>query len=125
MLTCVAVKNEGIDEIVSAIEQAKVGKIRAELQDLLKPIMAEANGATIGQAQALLIAEGDEPTATACGVKPINHRAQIYGFRRSYVNTLVEQVVEQSTNSRGFPIRSANFYCIQSGARSSLLASAT
>jgi ferrous iron transport protein B len=103
VLTCIAVKNEGIDDIVSAIEQARIGKVRAELQDLLKPVMAEsqANGAAIDQAQALLIAEGDEPTATACGVKPINHRAQIYGFRRSYVNAVVEQVVEQSTNSRG------------------------
>jgi ferrous iron transport protein B len=114
VLTCVAVKDEGIDAIRNSVDKARVGKVRQELLELIEPILAQAAAhATddtnhrqetdkIDQARAVLIAEGDEATATACGVSPGGHRAAMYAYRRKFVNDLVETAVTQSLGSRSF-----------------------
>ena len=103
VLTCVAVKDEGIEEIKAAVTKARPGKIRPELLELIEPIMSQSTATVeITQAMAVLIAEGDEPTATACGVTALSHRAEIYGFRRTFVNDLVEVAVVQSGSKRSF-----------------------
>lgn len=103
VLTCVAVKDEGIDEIKAAVAKARQGKIRPELLELIEPIVSQSTPTVeITQAMAVLIVEGDEPTATACGVTVTSHRAEIYSFRRQFVNDLVEVAVVQSGSTRSF-----------------------
>lgn len=68
VLTCVAVKDEGIEEIKAAVAKARPGKIRPELLELIEPILNQSTSAKeITQAMAVLIVEGDEPTATPSG----------------------------------------------------------
>jgi|JI7StandDraft_1071085.scaffolds.fasta_scaffold22044_2 ferrous iron transport protein B len=103
VLTCVAVKDEGIEEIKAAVAKARPGKIRPELLELIEPILNQSTSAKeISQAMAVLIVEGDEPTATACGITSPSHRAEIYSFRRKFVNDLVEASVVQSGSKRSF-----------------------
>ncbi len=106
VLTCVAVKDEGIEEIKAAVSKARPGKIRPELLELIEPILNQSNNldkvGEITQAMAVLIVEGDQPTATACGVTIPSHRAEIYSFRRKFVNDLVEASVVQSGSKRSF-----------------------
>lgn len=109
VLTCVAVKDEGIEEIKAAVAKARPGKIRPELLELIEPIITQSNNpdkmgelGEITQAMAVLIVEGDQPTATACGVTVPSHRAEIYSFRRKFVNDLVEASVVQSGSKRSF-----------------------
>ncbi len=103
VLTCVAVKDEGIEEIKAAVAKARPGKIRPELLELIEPIINQTNNlGKITQAMAVLIVEGDEPTATACGVTVPSHRSEIYSFRRKFVNDLVEASVVQSGSKRSF-----------------------
>ncbi len=103
VLTCVAVKDEGIEEIKTAVAKARPGKIRPELLELIEPILNQSTSAKeITQAMAVLIVEGDQPTATACGITSPSHRAEIYSFRRKFVNDLVEASVVQSGSKRSF-----------------------
>jgi Fe2+ transport system protein B len=70
---------------------------------LIEPILNQSTSAKeISQAMAVLIVEGDEPTATACGITSPSHRAEIYSFRRKFVNDLVEASVVQSGSKRSF-----------------------
>jgi hypothetical protein len=52
------------------VAKARPGKIRPELLELIEPIHQPIYImlGEISQAMAVLIVEGDEPTATACGV---------------------------------------------------------
>ena len=121
VMTCVAVKGDGIEEIKNSLDDARVGKIRPELLEIIGPLITPSNTATViaddsivgrtplqvvSQAQALLIAEGDKLTAEQCGLAPLDHRAAIYGYRRTYVNELVGKVVQEAgpgkTVSRAF-----------------------
>src|SRR5262249_48906614 len=65
------------------------------------PIMAQK----IDQANALLIAEGDAPSAEQFDLQPLNHRAAIYGSRRVRVNQLVEMCVQQDSKHMGFSVK--------------------
>jgi ferrous iron transport protein B len=106
VMTCIAVKGEGIEEIKNSLGEARVGKIRQELLDLLKPLMAHEIepdcGARVSQAQALLIAEGDKLTAEQCGLEPLGQRAAIYGYRRTYVNEVVARIVQETSQGKTF-----------------------
>lgn len=101
VLTCVAVQNKGVQEIKEAVETARVGKVSPEVLSLLEPIMkVPSPQGTISQAEALLIAEGDSPTVEYHQSKAPAQRAQIYGFRRQFVNDLVATaVVKTKSNS--------------------------
>jgi ferrous iron transport protein B len=107
VMTCVAVKGEGIEEIKNRLAEARVGTTRQELLDLLEPLMApgRASGAGVGpisQGHALLIAEGDALTAEHCGLEALGHRGAIYGYRRTYVNELVSKIVQESSQGKTF-----------------------
>jgi ferrous iron transport protein B len=105
VISCVAVRKEGIDEIKNSIESAQIGNITPELDDLLKPLIDRG----IDQAHALLIVEGDEPTATICGVSPGKDRAAIYGSRRIRTNEIVEQCVGVPSRGVGFSVKLGRF----------------
>lgn len=103
--SCVAVRNEGIDEIRNNLYTAQVGNVTEAVSELLAPLLAEG----IDQAHALLIAEGDEPTATKCGVAQGTDRAGIYGSRRIRTNEIVEQCVGVPQRAVGFSVKLGRF----------------
>lgn len=101
VLTCVAVRNEGVQEIGKSLHLAKVGKIGDETVEFLQPLIEN----NIKHAHAMLIAEGDEASATEHGTEPLPHRTSIYGSRRMRVNSIIEQCVvfegrEQTTSAK-------------------------
>ena len=105
VLKCVAVRKEGIDEIRENIDNACVGKISEDVLLAIQPLLDKG----IDQAYALLIAEGDELSATKCGVPPLTDRAAIYGTRRLLANEYVEQCVVQEQKSVNFSIKLGRF----------------
>ena len=105
VISCVAVKKEGIDEIRNSFDSAQIGNITPELTTLLAPLIDKG----IDQAHALLIAEGDEPTATKCGVSVGTDRAAIYGSRRVRTNEIVDQCVGVPSRGVGFSVKLGRF----------------
>jgi ferrous iron transport protein B len=105
VVTCVAVRKEGIDNIRNNVQMAKPGKVSAEVELLLQPLLEK----NIDQASALLIAEGDEPSATKYGVQPEQYRAAIYGSRRLLVNQIVEQCITQDVKQLSTSIKVGRF----------------
>lgn len=97
--TCVAVKRQGLDDI--RIENAMPGKTDPEILSIIAPLLQ----AGIDQPNALLIAEGDETSASKLGTKPLNYRATIYSARRKRVNEIVEQCVQQDAKAQSFSIK--------------------
>jgi ferrous iron transport protein B len=105
VISCVAVKKEGIGDIKNSLPSAQVGNITPELTGLLKPLLDQK----IDQAHALLILEGDEPTATKCGVSIGSDRAAIYGSRRVRTNEIVDQCVGVPSRAVGFSVKLGRF----------------
>jgi ferrous iron transport protein B len=105
VVTCVAVRKEGIDNIRNNVQLAKPGKVSAEVALLLQPLLEK----NIDQASALLIAEGDEPSATKYGVQPEQYRAAIYGSRRLLVNEISEQCITQDAKQLSASIKLGRF----------------
>lgn len=105
VLKCVAVRKEGIDEIRENIDKATMGNISEEVIRVIQPLLDKG----IDQAHALLIAEGDELSATKCGVQPLPDRAAIYGSRRLLANEYVQQCVRQEEKSVNFSVKLGRF----------------
>jgi ferrous iron transport protein B len=105
VLSTVAVRREGIDEIIASIDQAEYGNISSEMAGLLAPLLDK----NIDQGHALLILEGDEPSATKFGQAIGLERAPIYTSRRLAVNKLVEQCIEQPARSASFSVKLGRF----------------
>ncbi|MGH9548175.1 MAG: FeoB small GTPase domain-containing protein, partial [Terriglobales bacterium] len=101
VLTCVAVRKEGIADILEHLPRAALGSCSEELQKILKPLLDKG----IERSHAILIAEGDELSATIHGVEPLCHRAEIYKTRRKRVNELVQQCVKQDVKGLSFGVR--------------------
>ncbi|HEY9868757.1 MAG TPA: ferrous iron transporter B [Candidatus Obscuribacterales bacterium] len=101
VIRCVAVRNEGIADIRRDLPLARPGRVSDELRELLAPF--EQQG--IPQAYALLILEGDEPSATAYDTAAEQRRAELYRLRRQAVNTIVSRVVTHRGRSEGLAIR--------------------
>ncbi|HEY9682753.1 MAG TPA: ferrous iron transporter B [Oculatellaceae cyanobacterium] len=105
VISCVAVRKEGIDEIRRSINSAEPGNVSDELRQILAPLLEQG----IDQAHALLIAEGDEPTATVCNVKPGSDRSAIYGSRRVLTNDIFEQCVSVPSKAVNFSVKLGRF----------------
>ena len=117
VLTCVAVKKEGISGIVANLPQARRGKSDATLATLLSPLEEQ----NIPRAHALLILEGDSQSADAhaqtlatvraeqslkgtselqSGETNKNHRQDIYKRRRQRVNEISETCVKSLSKKK-------------------------
>lgn len=101
VLTCVAVRNDGVEQIGQSIHLAVSGSISEETREILRPLLENK----VSHAHAMLIAEGDETSATECGIATLPHRTSIYGSRRLQVNNIIEQCVvfggkEQTTSAK-------------------------
>jgi ferrous iron transport protein B len=117
VITCVAVKKEGISNIVANLPQARRGKSDATLATLLSPLEEQ----NIPRAHALLILEGDSQSADAhaqtlaavraeqslkgtselqSGETNKNHRQDIYKRRRQRVNEISETCVKSLSKKK-------------------------
>jgi len=93
-----AVKNQGIQEVYSALALARPGKehpeVEAEVHRLLDRIDSHP--------EALMVLEGDPVVAARHDVEPESQRERIYLLRRQRVNELVARTVNRPESSTRF-----------------------
>lgn len=89
----VAIKNEGTEELLNRVKDAKEGHVSKLVLQQIRGLLE----AGIPQNSSLLIAEGDQPSAEEHGKEPASasERAELYRERRQRVNELVNNVVTQ------------------------------
>ena len=91
VIETVAVKGEGIAEVVAAIPRARTGHADVELE----PSLAEVAARVGDRADALMVLEGDEVVSGRLGVEPGTERDAIYVRRRHRVNDIAGHVVSE------------------------------
>ncbi|MEW6723928.1 MAG: ferrous iron transport protein B [Bacillota bacterium] len=96
----VAVRGEGLDQLKAAIEQARTAN------SLLPPeLQAEVNRRSEqhrDRAEALLSLEDDAAALARTGTAPSHRREEIYQARRTAVDRLVKQVVQETSEQASF-----------------------
>lgn len=104
VVATVATSGVGIESVKNKVAEARCGnsclkgeQINAELERLRASVPR--------QAEALLLAEGDEATAEAMGMAALGLRDDIYSFRRSYINSIVEHYVTRTNQKSRFARR--------------------
>jgi len=105
VLKCVAVKNEGIDDIRNELEHARIGNLDDHFTQCLQPMLDES----LDRARALLIAEGDEVSAKEVDKPALNFRSEFYRTRRVKADELLQQCVHQEERSVNFSVRLGRF----------------
>lgn len=95
-----AITQTGLDKIEYAIQNARVGNQQLDLHFMLQSLIDK----NIPQAEALLILEGDEETATNFNIAngTPDQREKIYIGRRNRVNEIVDQVEYEDSKSGEF-----------------------
>ena len=105
VLHTVAVKNEGIKEIISALPIASVGNISPELSAQLAPLLEKG----LAQHFSLLALEGDAASAERINCSVPDVRVSIYKARRLQVNEIYERCVGQSGSRQTLSNRIGRF----------------
>ena len=119
VITCVAVRKEGIEGIIANLPHARKGKCETSLTQLLAPYLQQS----VSQPHALLILEGDTESIDAHvhAITTIkaernfaetaelqsqeckeNHRQNIYSRRRQRVNEVSETCVRSTSKKKTF-----------------------
>ncbi len=99
VISTVAVKGEGLDQVLAAVSQASPGHshpmVEAEVVRLLDRVDTRP--------EALLVLEGDAVVAERHGIAAMNGRERIYLLRRQRVNDVVAAAVQR--HEAGFRFR--------------------
>ena len=93
-----AVRNEGVQQVIAALEVARVGKRTEE-------IVAEMNNyidMVDDPSEALLIAEDDEEVAKRHNLKISGKREAIYKIRRKQVDKIIQEVLGEDLTKATF-----------------------
>ncbi|HEX2988828.1 MAG TPA: ferrous iron transport protein B [Chloroflexota bacterium] len=93
-----AVRNRGISELKETIPAARTGNV----DPWLRKKMVEWYGDDLPTPQRLLAAEGDEDVALSSGLPMGGSREELYVQRRRRVNEVVDRVVADTREERGF-----------------------
>jgi len=95
-----AITHTGLEKIGYAIQNARVGNQQLDLHFMLQSLIDK----NIPQAEALLILEGDQETATDFNIAngTPDQREKIYIGRRNRVNEIVDQVEHEDSKSGEF-----------------------
>ncbi len=101
VISTVAVKKQGFDELHQALDHARPGLIDHNLKRKLTKLMDRVGG----QGDALLVLEGDEHVSRRHGLEPGSLRESIYLQRRQRVNDIVGHVVSETTQGASFSTR--------------------
>lgn len=88
----IATTREGFDQIDTAFQQARKGQQDLSLHHKLHAMLS----VTGSEAEALLILEGDEPTAKRHAVAAGHDRESLYIERRNRVNLIINAVLTES-----------------------------
>ena len=101
VINTVAIRNQGILDIVNSLQRATVGNIQPDLQSILRSVPRE------GQRQELLVLalEGDAPSAQMLNIPVTEQRTAIYRSRRAAVNELFERCVYQARTKQSISLR--------------------
>ncbi len=96
IIPAIAIKKEGLTELLHALTKATCGKqdpqLHAQLHHMLNLVGS--------QAEALLALEGDEYIIKKHGIKINNLRESIYIERRNRVNKILNQVIDEALLSK-------------------------
>ena len=92
IITTIAVKNQGIEDIRKRWQEARPGITEFWLAELLSK-------APIGlsQGEYLFILEGDPEIADRCGLPAADLRDEIYNRRRKHINHVIKQIVKEGS----------------------------
>ena len=101
VVSTVAVKGQGLEQVRGRLDEARAGSVPAPLQRELK----EALNRIGSQAEALLVLEGDPHVAERHGIAPGDRREAIYSDRRERVNDLVCHVLSETQQGVDFATR--------------------
>ena len=101
VVSTVAVKGEGLEQVRGRLDEARAGSVPAPLQRELK----EALNRIGSQAEALLVLEGDPHVAERHGIAPGDRREAIYSDRRERVNDLVCHDLSETQQGVDFATR--------------------
>ncbi|WP_129597940.1 ferrous iron transport protein B [Anaerophilus nitritogenes] len=94
-----ATKKEGIDQILEALERAKVGNRIPKVKQLMDQVIDKVDV----EAEALLVVEEDENVLTRHHLdNQHGQREEIYNLRRSKIDNVVEEVVSQTNQGASF-----------------------
>ncbi len=98
VMPTVAVQKKGFNELKGQLANAKSGHMTPGLE----PLMGQLVNRVGSLGEALLVLEGDPVVAERHGLKPENHREEIYLKRRERVNDVVKHVLKESSKSASF-----------------------
>ena len=101
VISTVAVKGQGLEQVRERLDEARTGIVPAPLQREL----SEALNRIGSQAEALLVLEGDPHVAERHGIEPGERREAIYSDRRNRVNDLVCHVLSETQQGVDFATR--------------------
>lgn len=98
VISTVAVKGKGLDEVKNRLFEARTGLIEPELKSKLQGMLNR-----IGSwGEALLVLEGDPHVAERHGIPAGDMREEIYHARRHRVNDIVNHVVKETQEGTTF-----------------------
>ncbi len=93
-----AVKQQGLDQVKNALQNARRGHTDPDLADRLRGVIERAGS----RAEALMIQEGDPFVSRRHGLSPGDDRDFFYLRRRDRVNEIVQQVVRDLSRRSRF-----------------------
>lgn len=96
VIPTIAVKKEGLNQLLENIDKACTGNQDKNLHSRLHNMLNLVGS----QAEALLVLEGDEFISNKHGIKTNNFREQIYIERRNRVNNIINQTISEKSLGR-------------------------
>jgi len=100
VISTVAVRNTGMDELKRRLYYARPGHVDPSLLEKLREIHTP-----VSRGEALLVLEGDPVISERVGIKPGTEREALYRARREKVNKIVAQVVKETNQGARFATR--------------------
>ncbi|MDF2571449.1 MAG: feoB 2 [Sporomusa sp.] len=98
VISTVAVKGKGLDEVKSRLYEARTGIIPQELKNQLQSMLNRVGS----WGEGLLVLEGDQHVAERHGVPAGEQREEIYHGRRHRVNDIINHVVRETQEGTSF-----------------------
>lgn len=91
VVSTVAVKKKGLDELKEQLSSARTGHATPGLEPLIGSLLNRVGS----RGEALLVLEGDPVVAERHGLKPENNREEIYLKRRERANDIIKHVLKE------------------------------
>ncbi len=85
----VATQKKGLEDLRQGLDKARAG----DNQPYIDERLTEIGDSEMPQAEAVLLLEGDVPTADNLGREPMTYRDDVYGWRRGRVDHIVSEVI--------------------------------